>query len=200
MWSRGLRVVGLVTMAGALATLGVLVGCGARDTTVEPMLPDSAGASAVAAPLASVFSDLAVSVAPMPAYGLAELPLEATIPAEWWPVIEIADPAAYQGPPAGNPRVLDSQGHDPEAQLVIDLQGGWLAILENFRGDLGDTSGVEVGTVAGHRAYLYAVNGGSLIQWSDGGRWYGVFGRDLPTQTVVDVALEMQLVPARGAR
>ena len=193
----GLRVVSFVAMAIVLA-LASSVGCGPLDTTVDSVLADSTSTSAAATLSASVFSDLAVSASPMPVYGLAEIPLGATVPAHWWPVLDADDPAVYEGPPTGNPRVLGGQGYGIEAQLVMEFQGGWVAVLENFRGDLGDTSGVEVGVVAGHRAFLYAVNGGSLVQWSDGGRWYGVFGRGVSSQTVVDIALEMQVVPGGG--
>ena len=82
---------------------------------------------------------------------------------------------------------------DPEIQLVLTYRGGWLVVVENFRGDLGDVSGSEA--PLGMSRPLYAVNEGSLVQWSDGGRWYGVFGRQVPNDELVALALSMVLLP-----
>jgi hypothetical protein len=83
--------------------------------------------------------------------------------------------------------------------VVFSRGTGWIVVVENFRGDLGDVTGREVGSVGGHGATLYEnVNGGTLVQWSDGGRWYGVFGRDVPTEEVVSLALGMGLVSGSG--
>ncbi len=81
---------------------------------------------------------------------------------------------------------------------MYDVDGGWLVILENFQGDLGDVTGMPVGEVAGEPAALYEVNGGQLVQWSQDGRWYGVFGRGIPGQDVIDTALGMQRLPPGG--
>jgi hypothetical protein len=145
----------------------------------------------------SVFVDLARAVAPMPIYGLEELPAGTAIPEEWWPVLEVQSPAAYYGPATANPRVLGGgDGFDPEVQLLLGYGDGWLLIVENFRGDLGDVTGTEVGWVReGAAATMYDVNGGTLVQWSDGGRWYGVFGRDVPREDVAKIALRMKVVP-----
>ena len=82
--------------------------------------------------------------------------------------------------------------------MVFQAGDGWLAILENFRGDLGDVTGTPVGSVAGNPATLYEVNGGELVQWSQDGRWYGVFGRGVARDVVVAVALGMQPASAES--
>jgi hypothetical protein len=78
---------------------------------------------------------------------------------------------------------------DPEAEMVFSYQGGWLVLVENFRGDLGETPGSPVGNVGGEPAAVYSVNGGVLVQWSHDGRWYGLFGRGVAQEKVVALAL-----------
>jgi len=67
-------------------------------------------------------------------------------------------------------------------------------VVEDFHGDLGDVSGTEVGAVGGEPATLFALSGGELIQWSDGGRWYGLFGRGIARSDLVAAALGMRSV------
>lgn len=143
---------------------------------------------------AEVFVDMAAAAAPMTVYGLAELPEGVTVPLEWWPIVDLSSPAEYDGPVVKNPRILGDEAVDPEMQLVLEYQGGWLGIFENFRGDPGDADGEEVGAVAGHRAILYDVDGAPLVQWSDEGRWYCVLGRGVSADEVVRIALQMQIV------
>jgi hypothetical protein len=159
-----------------------------------------APAEATADKTTGVFAKVAKLAAPMPVYGLPDLPEGARVAVDWWPVVEVGSPAEYHGEATVNPRILGGEGYEPEIQIVLKYLGGWLAILENFRGDLGEVSGAEVGSVAGHTAVLYEVNGGDLVQWSDGGRWYGVFGRGLRAADVVKVALEMRLISADDAQ
>jgi hypothetical protein len=147
--------------------------------------------------IAQVFAQIADVMAPAPTYGMAELPSGITIAATWWPVPLMAAPTDYEGPVVSNPRITGEGPGEQEVQLVLAMGGGWLVILENFRGDLGDVSGRPVGQVAGRDATLYELNGGSLVQWSDQGAWYGVFGRGLPTTAIVRIALSMTRA-ARG--
>jgi hypothetical protein len=188
-------VIGLALVAGVLVAAGSALACEAEVEIGQSGVPESAP-SAAAAVFAPLFVNLAESVAPMPVYGLAEIPAGAAVPAEWLPVIDLDDPAAYEGPVTPNPRVLGGDGRGPEAQLVLQYEDGWLVLVANFRGDLGDVTGSEIGTIGGHAARLHEVNGGLLVQWSDGGRWYGVFGRGLAPDIVVDIALQMQVIPA----
>ena len=81
-----------------------------------------------------------------------------------------------------------------QVQLVLQVGDGWAVLVENFRGDLGDVEGKFVGEVGDHVANLYSVAGGRLVQWSDGGRWYGVFGRGLSDAELVRLALETQVI------
>ena len=144
---------------------------------------------------ATVFAHLARTATPMPVYGWTKEPEGIQLRATWLPVIEDEDPASYQGPAVSNPRVDAAPGVDPQIQVVFGHGSGWIVVVENFRGDLGDVTGREVGAVGGHGASLYEdVNGGNLVQWSDGGRWYGLFGRGVPTEELVPLALTMTLI------
>jgi hypothetical protein len=120
------------------------------------------------------------------------------MPADWWPVLYLHGPAEYEGPLVANPRVSAGPDGAVEAQVVLQRGNGWLVILENFRGDLGEVTGAAVGEIAGHSAHLYEVNGGTLVQWSDGGSWYGVFGRGVPATEVVQLALSVRLMGPGG--
>ena len=191
------QVAGGGLVCGLLLMTWACAACGEEQTAAsvvrEPVETSTASGTADL-PFAQVFVDMAEAAAPMTVYGLADLPKGATIAGEWWPVVDLEDPSEHDGPFADNPRVSGGEAAEPEIQLVLEYRGGWLALLQNFRGDLGDVQGDQVGTVDGHPAFLYAVNGGTLVQWSDHGRWYGLFARDVAADEVVRVALEMRAV------
>jgi hypothetical protein len=205
-------------LAACVATtaimLTLLCGCGQARlivSTTQIVVPASTAASATTSTSADgpeqtapvtvdeVFARLAAAVRPMTVFAPAALPEGATLCARWLPVIESADPEDYSGPDETNPQVLGS-GADSEIQAVFQVGRGWLVVIENFHGDLGDVTGEPVGDVAGHPAALFAVNGGELVQWSADGRWYGVFGRGVELDAILAAALGMKAVLAEGSR
>ncbi len=138
------------------------------------------------------FDVLASAMAPVPVFGLVELPAGVEPAQAWSPVVE-GSPSRSASSEA-NPRVIGEGGPEPEGQLVLTYGDGWLVVLENVRGDLGDVSGQPVGSIEGAQATLYEVNGGSLVQWGYEGRWYGLFGRNVPEDLVTSLALDMTLL------
>jgi hypothetical protein len=203
-WSR----VVLSSVVGLGLVLGV-VACTAGDPATETTSGLGTTASAATASssstvttdrgdsstIAALFDELAASAAPMTVFAPTYLPTDVALTKYWLPVIDSSKPEEYAGPPVSNPQVLGS-GSDSEIQVILQSREGWIAIIEDFRGDLGDVSGSAVGTVAGNAATLYEVNGGDLVQWSQDGRWYGVFGRGVSRDDTIAVALGMQPVPA----
>ncbi len=202
MHRRGGRVLSLMMIVGMLLGSGGWQGCAQKDSPAGPTTeaPSTSGTVVPEDSLAQLMADLARSAAPMPIYGLPQLPVGATVAAQWWPVVELESPTEYDGPPVANPRMSGGQESEPEIQLILDYRGGWLVLLENFRGDLGDVEGEQVGTVGDSAALRYEVNGGTLVQWSDGGRWYGVFGRTVAADDVVAISLEMRRVEAEDGK
>jgi hypothetical protein len=171
------------------------------STTTEPDVTSaSTGSStetttqAEPAGAEEVFARLAASVRPLTVFAPAVLPEGATLSPRWLPVIDSADPQTYDGPPKSNPYVVGS-GADSEIQVVFQTGQGWLVVIENFHGDLGDVTGTPVGSVAGKPADLYEVNGGELVQWSKDGLWYGIFGRGLERDAILATALGMKVLP-----
>ena len=69
-----------------------------------------------------------------------------------------------------------------------------------FHGDLGDVSGTPVGKVGGSPAALFQVNGGELVQWSQDGRWYGLFARGVGRDAILAAALGMKTVSTEVPR
>jgi hypothetical protein len=199
-------VIALLALAALLMSLLVL-GCGQSplaDGATAPDVPSSATSSVSSTSSSDsvtsvrpeevddLFAELAATSRPMTIFAPAVLPEDAVLADRWFPVLESQDPGAYGGPPAVNPQIVGS-GADSEIQVVFQAgEEGWLSILENFRGDLGDVTGTPVGSVAGNAAVLYEVNGGELVQWSQDGLWYGVFGRGMGKDDIVAVALGMQ--------
>ena len=143
-----------------------------------------------------VFKQVAMAMDPVPAFGLVELPEGVAVAPYWWPVIE-AGATSGSAEHRDNPMIQGRGESDPEAEVLLAYEDGWLCVIENFRGDLGDVQGESVGTVQGNPAHLYEVNGGLLVQWSYQGGWYGVFGRDVAPDAVVNTALALTLVPQR---
>ena len=209
---------GLGRVAACVATIALaltfLCGCGQARllvNTTQVVVPASTAAPPTSstptagpeqtAPVTveQVFARLAAAVRPMTVFAPAALPDGATLCARWLPVIESADPEDYSGPDETNPQVLGS-GADSEIQAVFQVGRGWLVVIENFHGDLGDVTGEPVGDVAGNPAALFAVNGGELVQWSTDGRWYGVFGRGVDLDAILAAALGMKAVHAEGSR
>jgi hypothetical protein len=139
------------------------------------------------------FVELADEMGTVPVFGLTSLPGGMEVSSEWWPVVEQWERGASQEISA-NPRVEGASGGEPQGELLLKCGDGWLDVLANFRGDLGDVSGESLGEVSGMPAYLYQVGGGWLVQWSYEGRWYGVFGRGVPRDVVTSTALGMRLV------
>ncbi len=115
------------------------------------------------------------------------LPPGAELAESWWPMTELRDPSEYNGPRYDNPRVI-GQGADAQVEVLYRLPQGWLVVLENFHGDVGETPGETVPAVAGCPAKLFEVNEGILIQWQKHGLWYGVFGRGVPQEELLKVA------------
>lgn len=169
----------------------------ASSSTAATGAPSTTATAAASGPqitITQIFAQIAQAAAPRPTYGLTELPSGAAIAPQWWPVLFMAAPTDYEGPVVSNPRITGEGPGNQEVQLVLTMGDGWLVILENFRGDLGDVVGSPAGKVAGHLATLHTLNDGILVQWSDQGAWYGVFGRGLPSTEVVRIALRMTLV------
>jgi len=163
-------------------------------TDPSPSSTSAATANASQSDVAHLFGDLARALAPLAVYGLTELPSGASVPAQWWPVLTLHSPSDYHGPEVPNPQVSDSPPGTQAAEVLLKLGDGWLVILENLRGDLGDVTGSAVGTVAGRPATLYELNDGVLVQWSDQGAWYGVFGRGVSAEEVVRTALSLTVI------
>jgi hypothetical protein len=194
---------GDVTASTATATassdsVSVIWPTGPATASTDTLATGATSSTSDSEVFAEIFVDVARAATPMIVYGLAELPSGATISQEWWPLVELDSPDEYEGPSVTNPRFSGGGEDDPEIQLLLEYRGGWAMILENFRGDLGDMRGDPVGKVAGRTATLYGVNGGTLVQWSDGGRWYGVFCRGVPSEDVVAMSLKMRPVSAEG--
>lgn len=146
----------------------------------------------------SLFAGLGTRLAPIPVYAPTFLPADASLVEEWWPVTEMEAPSQYSGPPIDNPRIDSVDGVAVSAQVVLQVGDGWLMFLDNFRGDLGDVTGRNVATVEGNQATGYDIQGGFLVQWSDGGRWYGVFGRNMDSSIVEKVVAGMVQVGPNG--
>ena len=151
----------------------------AKSLSIESVLP--------------AFRQLAASMGEVPVFAVEELPEGSSIAGQWWPVVDGDAPLAGT-PPELNPKVVGEDSDEPEGQLLLQYADGWLCIIENFRGDLGDVAGEPVGEVMDAPAFLYEINGGWLVQWGYEGRWYGVFGRGVSRDVVVSSALMMSLV------
>lgn len=76
--------------------------------------------------------------------------------------------------------------------VSLAVEESRLDVLQIVQGDLGDVQGVPCGSVDGRPAKVFEVSGGHLVQWEDEGEWYAVFGLDMPSESVIRVALSMK--------
>ena len=189
---------------GLVAAMLLVAGCSACAEKPHTAGVDSAPSSptSVASTVATrstgadgseVFARLAAAVAPVPVFAPTALPEGALLADQWLPVLQEDDPGSYQGPARNNPYVVGS-GADVEVQVVYQVGDGWLVVIENFHGDLGDVAGESVGTIGGSQADVFSVNGGELVQWSRNACWYGVFGRGLSRDVILAAALGMKVM------
>jgi hypothetical protein len=189
------RVSRLLVLGAAWAVVSVAVlGCGGMASGDAAPVASGGEEAGVASPIALVFRQVASEVQPMPVYGWTSLPPGARLADAWWPVLEYESRSDYQGETGVNPYVTGVGSAYPQVQVVLQVGDGWVVLLEDFRGDLGDVQGNLVGEVAGHAANLYDAGSGALVQWSDTGKWYGVFGRGVAKDELVALALAAQIV------
>jgi hypothetical protein len=196
MQARGaIWVVAIMVVAGiaGVSTYGLACSSSVEPEAQSTEFTGSSGSVLSGDDVLPVFSELATALAPMPVYAPPAAAPGVTVPADWWPVLELQAPDEYVGPAVKNPWVAEQPGGG-EAQVILRVEEGWLVVLENFRGDLGEACGEPVGSVGGHAASLYSLAEGHLVQWSDGGRWYGVFGRGIDAERVVEMALSLEVV------
>jgi hypothetical protein len=173
---------------------------GTATTALQAETTSTSEASTVVtsrATVAGVFADIAQSLSPLVIFAPSEVPDAVELAPQWLPVLDSSDPAADGQPRKANPSIV-GEGEDAEVQVVLTAGGGWMVVIENFHGDLGDVSGKEVGKVDGIPAYSFEVNGGELIQWSFDGKWYGVFGRGVSKGAILALALGMVQAPAES--
>jgi hypothetical protein len=162
--------------------------------------PSSAGGPSVAeqdgqwAPptedILEAFAAVREQAGEMTLYVPATLPAGATLHRCWWPASsgQEYDGQADSGEP--NPHVTGAET-TIEVRVLLKVAGGWVEILEGVRGDLGELPSEDIGDVAGHAARSYRLLGGYLVQWSDSGRWYAVYGRGVSADAVGRVAQGM---------
>jgi hypothetical protein len=186
------RVCGVALIGLLAAAVNLACGPVARPAPVEPAVTETTRGADDS--ILATLRQIAATVAPMPIYGWPHLPEGASVADEWWPVIDLDSPGQYGEGPTPNPRVTGVDTGQTQVQLVLRVGDAWVVLVENFRGDLGDVQGKFVGEVGDREANLYSVAGGHLVQWSDGGRWYGVFGRGLSDAELVRLALETQVI------
>lgn len=198
---RALLVIGFVCALGGVTATGL--GCGTSEaskpapvSTVPPttiaMVQTLPGWGPPDASVQRALGLIRAASRGLKLYLPAVLPAGTVAPERWWPVSEVETPSLYSGPVTPNPRITDRQETGPEIQLVLESPSGWLEILENVRGDLGDVSGALIGEVSGRPATLYEMSGASCVQWSDAGVWYAVFTRGWSDEELRVAALSMR--------
>ena len=220
LWTWALPLSRRLKLAEVIVAVAVIavVGCGtATGTGIKPSsgnVPSIAGTTAIqrdpsssavgsnvtspaewGAPDGSVARAFATAEAGadgLRVYAPTLLPNSTVAPDTWWPISEVDSPSAYAGPRVSNPHILSEEGGLPEIRVALKSSDGWLEIIEDVRGDLGDIEGTSIGTISGRQATLYVVEGCYCVQWSDEGIWYAVFARGWSEEDIREVALDMR--------
>ena len=186
------------TSTVATATLPAPATTAAAEETVPPYASSTSSETwGTDARIQAAFIATATALDPVLVYAPTALPPGAELAESWRPVMgaeQNAPPdSGPAGPPVSNPR-LRLEGSEPQAEVLVEVPGGGLLFLDNFRGDLGDVTGEAVGDVAGRPAFQHELAGGTLVQWSDTGRWYAVYGWGEGAEHVVPVTQEMRVL------
>jgi len=220
LWTWALTLSRRLKLAEVIVAVAVIavVGCGtATGTGIKPSsgnAPSSGGATIIQH---DPSSSAAVSNAPSPAdwdapdgsvarafaaaeagadglrvYAPTLLPNSTVALDTWWPISEVDSPGSYAGPQVSNPHILSEEGGLPEIRVALKSSDGWLEIIENVRGDLGDIEGTSIGTISGHQATLYVMEGCYCVQWSDQEIWYALFARGWSEEDIRVVALDLR--------
>jgi hypothetical protein len=189
--------VGVTATTDGAVQSTVTFGTTATEPEHEATTTEAATVTTPRATVAGVFADLAQSLRPLVVFAPSDVPESARVAADWLPVIASPYPASATQPRKANPLVV-GEGADAEVQVVLEVGSGWMVVIENFHGDLGDVTGKDVGKVDGIPATLFEVNGGELVQWSLDGKWYGVFGRGVSEDAILALALGMVQAPAES--
>ncbi len=93
---------------------------------------------------------------------------------------------------SGGESALPLESMSAESVVSLALEEGRLDVLQGVQGDLGDVQGVACGTIEGRPAKMFDLLGGHLVQWERDGSWCAVYGLDIPTETLLRVALSME--------
>ncbi len=199
-WGSGCGNPGMTTSPAASPPSTSITGALAEAVAPTPIRSQELGSetppAGEATDFASVddcFAFLAAQMAPLAVYAPEALPDGALVDTEYFPLLSCTGPDEYQGPELPNP-LLHGPDDQASAEVLVRIDDAWVLFLQNFRGDLGDVTGTYVGDVQGHPAHSYDLAGGMLVQWSDSGRWYGVFSREIPAARLVSIALNMQVL------
>ena len=163
---------------------------GAGNTMVS-VITGQAGQWGLPAPeISGAFAELRDHSGEMTLYAPSALPLGSGLHHCWWPASsgQEYDVEADSGKP--NPYVSGA-ATSPEVRVLLKVPSGWVEILEGVRGDLGELPYEPAGEVAGHPARSYRLLGGCLVQWSDNGRWYAVYGKGVRVEDVTRIAQGM---------
>ena len=204
---------GTTTLAGAGAPASTLSSSGIRtgpvETAEDPAAVPPAGTSSTSASIVSrqggewgppapeisgAFAEVSTQVGEMTFYVPGTLLVGSELHHCWWPASsgQEYDAQADSGEP--NPHVSGVDA-SAEVRVLLKVAGGWVEILEGVHGDLGELPNEAAGEVAGHPARSYRLLGGHLVQWSDNGRWYAVYGRGVSADDVERVAQGMHVGP-----
>lgn len=188
----------VVVFTVLLAASSAMFSCGSvRSTVTKPVASASITTSgdADAVSLQSVFQNIASKLAPMKTYAISP-PEGFSLADKWWPVAEVSGPEEYFGASIENPKIDVRKSGMGSAEVVFEGASGWLEVLDNYRGDLGDIQGKSVGKVKGHAASLYQVGGALVVLWNESGMWYAVVGRGVTQDELVAVSLAATEVSA----
>jgi hypothetical protein len=212
-WGAGTAAVTCVGLVLALAP--GLGSCGATPTSERQRAVSSASEESVAAGVVdgghttstdSPFRGSAATVPAAPSRVASWAPPDPEIASAFESLEETAGIAVYAPTdlPADQRLASDSAfrsltlGPDSVARVLMHGASSWLLVMEGMQGDVGDLPGEECGLVGHRPARAYGVLGGDLVQWSDAGVWYGVYGLGMARDDIIRVAHGMVLRAGAG--
>ena len=165
------------------------------DITTSTTLHEEAPEANASEEVMALFAALATQMDPIPVYVPTYLPGGAVLAEKGWPSIAsdtLLGPSPLE---LTNPQVdRDEVGNPVTSQVLFSIGDGYLAVIANLRGDLGDVPNNKICEIEGNPVSLYSQGDDHIIQWSDSDMWNVLMAKGISADELLKIALGLERI------